>query len=154
MDLRNFETRLRIEKALMSREMPQFELIESGKEKYFIGWYTTSLKRNRYQLKISLSDHYPDKMPNLYVVTPRILNKKRGNGTLNHIGTSHAFHTLTNGPNGCVQLCHIGSQRWDASKTCIGVALQSILWTEAYEEYMKTDKLISDILVDWKRRQK
>ena len=155
MDVREFEKRIELEKTIMARELEQFVLTDSEKEKYFIGWHTTSLHSNRYQLKISLSPHYPDKCPDLYVVTPKIL-KKRGedNGSLNNDGSYHSFHTLGAGPDGCVRICHAGSNTWDASRTCVGVALQGILWLEAYEEYLSTGKRICDTLTDWQKRGK
>ena len=151
MDNEQYEERIRIEKAIMNQEIPSFELMGSGVSRYFIGWHTTG-KSNRYQLKIQLSANYPDRVPALLVVSPKIL-KMQGGGALNTQASSHSFHTLSNGPDGSVRVCHIGTQRWNASYTCVAVALQGMLWLEAYDEYLSTGIPVDSILQEWEREK-
>ena len=144
--------RLQVEKGIMARELPQFIFFEIGNDSYFQGWHIVSTGL-LYQLKLVLSEWYPDQMPSLYVTYPLILWKYGGN-TINSEGVSHAFHTFSNGPNGCVQICHFKSENWDASKTCVGVLFKGILWLEAYAMHFVTGMTIADILEQWKRRQR
>jgi hypothetical protein len=141
--------RLLLEKILMAREMPQFSLFSMGEDSYFEGWQFTS-NGSFYRLKIVLSEWYPDHLPNMYVTSPSVLRKYDGT-ILNSDGTSHAFHTLSNGPGGYLQICHFGPLNWDASKTCVGVATKGILWLEAYTRHLATGMTIAEILEGWKR---
>jgi len=144
--------RLQVEKGIMARELPQFIFFEIGNDSYFQGWHIVSTGL-LYQLKLVLSEWYPDQMPSLYVSYPLILWKYGGN-TINSEGVSHAFHTLSNGANACVQICHFKSENWDASKTCVGVLFKGILWLEAYAAHLVTGMTIADILKQWERRQR
>jgi hypothetical protein len=144
--------RLQLEKVIMARELPQFMFYQMGNETYFQGWHAV-LTGLLYQLKLVLSEWYPDQMPSLYVTYPLIL-WKYGENTINSEGVSHAFHTLSNGPGGCVQICHFSRENWDASKTCVGVLFKGILWLEAYAVHLVTGMSIADILDQWKRRQR
>ena len=151
MTLQGFEQRIQIEKAIMSKEMPQFKPFRNGGEHYFEGWYSTSTG-NRYQLRLVLPAHYPDKQPNLYVISPRIL-PQYGEGTINSQPSSHQFHTSPNGPGGCVQICHFSTDTWDASCTAVGVMIRGLLWLEAYSLHLLNGKTIADILEEVKLRQ-
>jgi len=142
--------RLQLERRIMARELPQFMFYRFGNEAYFQGWHGVS-SGLLFQLKLVLWEWHPDQMPSLYVSYPLILWKYGGN-TINSEGVSHAFHTLSNGPNGCVQICHFKSEHWDASKTCVGVFFKGILWLEAYAVHLVTGMTIADILDEWKRR--
>jgi hypothetical protein len=151
MTLQGFEQRIQIEKAIMSKEMPQFKLFHKGSEHYFEGWYSTSTE-DGYKLRLVLPAHYPDKKPNLYVVSPRIL-PKYGEGTINSQPGSHQFHTSPNGPGGCVQICHFSTDTWEASCTAVGVMIRGLLWLEAYSLHSRNGKSIADILEKVKLRQ-
>ena len=148
MPLRNFESRIQIEQKIMSEEMPQFKFFRNGKENHIAGWQTTSTG-NRYKLKLLIPPHYPDQVPHLYVHAPRTL-KMHKNGSINDLGSTHKFHTETNGPGGCVQICHFTSGTWDASHTTIGVMLMGILWLEAYSKHLQTGKSIATIFQEQK----
>jgi hypothetical protein len=148
-----YRSRLGLEKALVSRELPQFHFYKSGDTAYFKGWQSTSKRLKKYQLKLVLPRWYPDEMPFLYVVRPETLYKYGSRGTVNADGISHEFHTLTNGPGGCVQICHFKHDRWDASKTCVGALMKGIVWLEAYEKHLQTGRTIADIIDELKRRQ-
>ena len=144
--------RLQLERAITAKELPQFQFYEMGGDRYFEGWQRTSTG-GLYLLKLVLSAWYPDQMPSLYVTYPLILWKYGGN-TINSEGVSHAFHTLNNGPWGCVEICHFKRENWDASKTCVGILFKGILWLEAYGVHFVTGMSIADILKEWERRQR
>jgi len=149
----NLQSRLDFEKPIMRLEMPQFRLFQFGDDCYFSGWQTTATMQRQYELKLVMPSWYPDQMPSLYVTSPLILYKYNNRKTVNDDTVSHAFHTMGNGPLGCVQICHYNNESWDASKTCVGVFTKGILWLEAYEGHLKTGRNIADILNSWKRRQ-
>ena len=143
--------RLQLERTIMAKQLPQFQFYEIGEHRYFKGWQRTSTG-GRYLLELDLHSSYPDEMPSLYVVWPVIL-WKHGGGNLNSFSSSHAYHTLSNGPGGCVQICHCKPSEWDASRTCWGVFMKGILWVEAHGVSMVTGMTIENILEEWKRRQ-
>jgi len=177
------QRRLQLEKEAMQNELYNFKLYQSGNDIYFKGRHITSTTRKSFQLKLVLPKGYPDRMPNLHVSSPKTLwkriNCRKINPfniviplasrkhvistsidndfgeieTINSVGSSHEFHTLSNGPDGCVQICHFKSEYWDASKTCVGVLFKGLLWLEAYDIYLKTGMSIASILINWKRRQ-
>lgn len=136
--------RLNLERQLLARELPQFSLRTNGNGAYVTGWQGTSRSGRRYELKLVLPEYYPDEEPELFVVSPHILRKRRG-GTVNDEGTSHAFHTLDNGPCGCVKICH-DKDGWDASKTCVSVMMKAICWLEGYEAHLATGRDIADFM--------
>ena len=152
MSLKWSESRIRAEREIMAEELDQFKFYKSGNESYFEGWHTTTTSHMEFLLKLPLPKGYPEIVPSLYIIYPLTL-RKYGGGTINAIGITHSFHTLGNGPGGCVQICHFGSGHWDASKTCIGVLFKGMLWCEAYAVHLRTGMDISKILENWKRRK-
>ena len=146
------KSRLEIEKAIMEKELPQFELSQTGDDTYFWGWHTTAYKGRRFLLKLNLSPYYPDEIPKLYVTEPKKL-KKYGGGDINSLGGSHEFHTNGNGPGGVVQICHFAKGQWDPSKTCVGVFYKGIIWLESYDLHLATGKDIAIITNEIKKRQ-
>lgn len=148
-----FQLRMDLEKAIMKSEMPQFRFHQRGDSYFFKGIQRTSTLRHAYKLKLILTHRYPDQMPALYITSPKILRAHHGRETINSMGTTHSFHTLSNGSNECVQICHFKSEHWDASRTCVGVFIKGILWLEAYENHLQTGSSIADILSLWRRRQ-
>lgn len=150
---RYFFERLRLEREIVNRHLPQFRSYSYATNPYFSGAYTTTAGGRRYTLKLVIPSGYPDDRPSLYVTNPLTLRKFGYRGTVNKIGASHDFHTWSNGPNGCVQICHTKSDQWDASQTCVGVLMKGLLWTEAYDAYMATGRTIAKILKEWQRRQ-
>ena len=153
MGLNSFNIRMNFERAIMRSEMPQFRYYQNFNTYYFKGWQRTSTMGRRYELKLTLTQWYPDDMPALYVISPIQLKSFNSWKTINQSGLSHTNHTQTNGPNGCVQICHFRPERWDASQTCVGVFTKGILWLEAYENYLITGSDIASILARWRRRQ-
>ena len=145
-------TRLSIERNNMARVHPWFRLYRRGDDYYFRGWYSSTTLRCPCELKLDIPPYYPHQIPPLYVISPVTLWEFNG-PTINSRGASHAFHTLQNGPNGCIQICHFNSETWDASKTCLGVTYKAVLWVEAYGVHRATGISIADILDKWRKRQ-
>jgi hypothetical protein len=171
-----FENRLALEAKLMQKYLPQFRLVYGSIWHYFSGLYSPtaggepielkwdlpdfpSLKipplagSEYFELKLKISNYYPFEMPRLYVVYPSKLWKYKRKGYVNSVEVSHEFHTSSNGPGGCVQICHFSSNNWNSSKTCVGVMTKAILWVEAYCTYLATGISIAKILNEWMGRQ-
>jgi hypothetical protein len=148
----NRDRRLQFEKAIVRKEMPQFTLCQEGNSASFEGVQETRIGGVSFYLKVSIPPHYPDQMPNLYIISPLILPKS-GGGTINESGSTHSSHTSVNGPGGCVQICHFESNSWDATKTCAAVLIKGILWLEAYAMSLLTDMNIAEIIDQWDRGQ-
>ena len=152
LNLTTVAQRLRLEMDIMAEHLPQFLFIPFLSETCFMGTHTTTVGGQDYTLKLVLPSRYPDDRPSLYVTRPLTLDSYGYQGTLNEMGISHAFHTLDNGPDGCVQICHGKSEQWDPSQTCVGVLMKGILWVEAYDAHMSTGRNIAQILYEWQRR--
>ena len=148
MSLQN-RKRMEIERTVMRRELPQFSFYEDD-ECYFQGWQATN--DYEYDLKLVLPRGYPYEMPLAYVISPHTLETYDGE-TINDMGCTHSFHTLSNGPDGCVQICHTKPTLWDPSDTAFGVFIKMILWVNAYDWHLITGKDIADILEIWSERQ-
>jgi hypothetical protein len=142
--------RLSIEEVPMSNMFPYLKLFKTNGEICFKGWYTTTTNQG-YILKLILSEHYPDKKPELYVIYPKILRQYGTAISLNDIGLSHAFHTLNTDSQGQVQICHFSSESWHAGCTCAGVMTKAQLWCEAHVEHLLTGLSIDEIITNWKR---
>ena len=137
MGLNNSQTRrLNLEKKIVRKKLGNdFKLLfDEYSEPYFAGRVITTCDRKHYSLTLYLGSDFPDEKPELYVTRPKRLKKHGGRGCINDMETSHAFHTLENSDDGCVQICH--SEYWDATDTCVGVLLKGILWLEFYEAYL------------------
>ena len=48
------------------------------------------------------------------------------------------MHTLSNGPNGEVQICHWRDDRWHSGITFNRVLMKAMLWLEAYDQHLST----------------
>ena len=149
LSLRDYQSRIQVEKAIVARELPQFRFSQSENDCCFIGQHTTSTRHNCYQLKLVLGKYYPDEMPKLFVTSPPFLFNYHYTKTISSLGVSHAFHTLRNGPDGCVQICHFKQETWDSSRTCVGALIKGILWCDAYDVHLTTGKDIAEILSRW-----
>ena len=147
------ELRLQREKEIMAQELPQFQLYRDCDEVFFEGPHTTSTGGNLYQLKLVLPHYYPDEMPGLFLTFPQILMKYGYAGFINDEGISHSFHTLSNGPDGSIQICHSNEESWDASRTAVGAFTKGILWVEAYDVHLLNGRDIVDTLYEFERIQ-
>ena len=136
-----------VEKKVLAQMASNFRAYEGGGTTRVEGWHTTAA-RNRYKLQMSDLSGFPLSSMSLYVASPHTLPKYDG-GTINSVGSSHRCHTLSNGPDGCVQICHCKS--WDASKTLWSVLFKGIIWLEAYEVSRASGRSISDIFDELKR---
>jgi hypothetical protein len=101
---------------------------------------------NIYTLWGPLPNNYPDARPPIYIYKPNPLIGYGGTTTINSYGLSHSMHTLYNGPNGEVQICHWRDARWDSSITLNRVMLKVVIWLEAYEQYLSYGKSISEFV--------
>ena len=138
------------ERMVLAKKASSFRVYESGGTTRVEGWHTTG-SRNRYKLETSDLSGFPVSPMSLWVTSPQTL-PKYGGGTVNSVGSSHSFHTHSNGPNGCIAICHYRS--WDATKTVWSVLFIGILWLTAYEVYRATGRYISDIMDELKKRHK
>ena len=146
-----FLERIQYEESIMRHELPHFHLYGYSDDYRFEGWQWTN-NRNSYKLTLNIPLFFPDQVPPLYVTSPLIL-RSYFFYSINSQGTSHDAHTLSNGPNGCVQICHFRPENWDASQTCVAAMMKGILWLEAYEMHLRTGKEIAAILSAWERSQ-
>lgn len=144
--------RLVVERSVMETTNPYFTFSLSGATAYARGWYRSTIGR-KYFLKLIFPDYYPDEIPKLYILTPRTLLNHDRSITLNDLGSSHEFHTLTSDKDGHLQICHYDSDNWHAACTSIGVMTKGLLWIEAYEDHLKTGSSIDTIINQWKRRK-
>jgi len=154
MQTNNFKNRVQIEKTIFSKELRQFKYIRTANERFFQGIHKTSARGNRYELKIMLEENYPDKMPRMYVSSPKTLWMHGKNRiSLNSEGTSHRYHTNSNSPEGYVQICHYNSETWHAAKTCTAIAFKGIIWCEAFDTHLNTGLTIAQIIENWEKCQ-
>ena len=138
------QRRLAFEEQILAKELPQFRFQNRHQDTFISGYQGANGPYRRYQLKLVLTCHYPYEMPNLYVVSPITLRKSCVCCTVNAEGVSRAFHTRSNGPGGCVQICHFGS--WVSTNTCVKVFLKGIAWIQAYENHLSTGEDLADFL--------
>ncbi len=148
-----FKNRILVEKAVMSKIFPGARFSWEGNSCKFELWYTTTASGNQYLLSLKLSEYFPDSMPELYVISPVTLWKHGYSSSINSLGVSHDYHTNSNGPGGCVQICHFKSEYWDASKTSVAVFVRGLIWLESYDIHLKTGMSINEIISNLKRRQ-
>jgi hypothetical protein len=115
---------------------------ENEETAHFEGWVNPGADRNPYQLRLCFNPQSPEVVPELYIWKPIILPSFEG-GTINAC-TGHSTHTLCNGPEGRIQICHSPSGDWDASKSLIVPILRGVMWLYAYEGHRTTGQLISE----------
>jgi len=130
----------------------QFKFYEPLGDTYVAGRVKTSNGRE-YKVKLVLGKQFPDEMPKLYVVSPRIL-PKYGGGTINEEGCSHSFHTRLMGPLGYVQICHYDPSLWNPSKSIFSIIVKALIWLEGYCRHLKTGKSIAYFCDELKSKTK
>lgn len=96
-----------------------------------------------YTLMLVVPAGFPEEAPRLYVIEPRDL-PIAGGGTIKALGSSHAFHTYANGPNGPVQIDYPRGRR--SRPTLTGVVLGGFLWLEAYSAHLRDGRDLSVLL--------
>ena len=115
---------------------------ENDQVAYFEGWVGIDEDGSSYQLRLCINPQTPEICPALYVWDPIILPGFQSE-TINE-SMGHTTHTLGNGPEGRVQICHMSAGDWDPSVSYIVPILRGILWLYAYEGLRKTGKRICD----------
>ena len=140
------QARLALERKILRQELSHFYFCDMSGDTYIEGLQWPSSGFNEYRLKLVLGCHYPDIKPRLYVTSPHILRTKTDE-ILNSKGTTHSFHTLDNGPGGCVQICHTESDLWNSAMTCVAVLMKGIYWIEAYEAHLRTGRDLCEFCV-------
>jgi len=125
----------------------QFQVYQArrGDNYYLHGRHKTS-SGNAYTIRSPITTRYPFKYPPVYVQEPNPLPGYGYGPSINSYGTSHGMHTLSNGPNGEVQICHWRDDRWHSGITLNKVMIKVVLWLEAYEQYLSTNTQISEFL--------
>lgn len=140
--------RLIFESALLRRYMRSFRFVSTEPEDTRTeGVMRPGGSSRQYTGRVVLLPEYPCRKPELYVIDPRPLVMHDGTTDIASLGSSHAYHTHANGPDGSVQICHTGI--WDASQTCIRVLTKLALWLRAYEEHLRCGETINTILCRW-----
>jgi len=130
--------------------MPGMRFYQSGTQLYVEGRTGTHRRPNAYKTRITIPPQYPNRAPDLYVLSPHTLYMRDGQRTVNSLGFNHAFHTMDNGSDGCVQICH--THTWDASMTCVTVLGKLAVWLEAYETHLRTGETIDAFIEKMKER--
>lgn len=143
------EERLGWENQILIRDgLSQFQVYRyQYASTYFLRGEHKTSNNNSYTIWSPLPN-YPDTCPPVYISKPNPL-VGYGGRTINSYGTSgtsHDMHTLGNGPNGEVQVCHWRQSRWHSGITLNKVMLKVILWLEAYEQHLSTGKTINEFV--------
>ena len=145
--------RLVFASALLKRYMRGFRFVSTKPEDTRIeGVIRPKGSSRRYKGRVVLLPGYPSCKPELSVIDPLPLVMHDGTTDIASLGSSHAYHTRRNGPDGSVKICH--SRDWDASQTCIRVLTKLALWLHAYEEHLRCGQTIDTILHRWAREDK
>ena len=128
---------------LVQLHFPHFQMFRTQEdEAYFEGWVAGDENSLNYQLRLYFNPLLPEVCPALYVWAPLIV-PRMPSGSVNEVGSSHAFHTLSNGPGGRTQICHTAPGDWDASVTYVLPILKGNLWCAAHSAHMQDGSSIS-----------
>ena len=139
------DKRIDFEEVLAKEYVPCFKKYTRRGIHFFSGWITATKLKRRYKLRLVLPPEYPfGGAPRMFIVSPRVLHMYGGQGTINSLGISHAFHTVSDGPGDQIEISYTGS--WDASCTCLMAIIKSIAWISGYEEHVRTERDIKDVL--------
>ena len=135
----NLVERLTLENQILQGDgMAQFQVFQAPSGGYYLWGEHRTNAGNAYTLWAPLPSGFPHAHPPLYIHAPNPLWGYAHRSTINSYGLSHAMHTLNNGPNNEVQICHWRSDRWHSGITLNKVMLKAILWLEAYEQHLST----------------
>ena len=126
--------------------MEQYQVYRGQTGAYFLWGKHYTNAGNRYTLWSPLPTDFPYGRPPVYVHEPNPLWAFGHARTINSYGTSHGMHTLTNGPNNEVQICHWRSDRWHSGITLNKVMLKAMIRLEAYEQHILTSNDINDFV--------
>src|SRR3989338_4723569 len=115
--LMTLQERLGLENGILIRDgMSQFQVYRRDTHYYLWGEQKTN-SGNLYTIWSPIPGNYPYQRPEVYIYNPNPLYGYASLRTINSYGLSHDMHTLENGPNGEVQVCHWRSDRWHSGIT-------------------------------------
>ena len=146
--------RLNLENQILIRDgMSQYLIryYQPGDFYYVYGDYKSSSGRS-YAIWCRIPDYYPNILPPVYVHSPNPLIGFAG-VVINSYRTSHNMHTLENGSNGEVQICHWRQSRWHSGITLNKVMIKVMLWFEAFEQHLATGQHIDNFVSTMKEAQ-
>ena len=139
--------RLTLENQILRRDgMAQFQVYGSPTCGYYLWGEHGTNAGNSYTLWSPLPAGFPHACPPLYIYAPNPLRAYAYGRTINSYGLSHAMHTLNNGPNNEVQICHWRSDRWHSGLTLNKVMLKAMLWLEAFEQHLSSGRDIDEFV--------
>ena len=143
----NLQQRLTYENQVLQHDgMPQFQIYKDPAGGYYLlGDHRTSANRS-YTLWSPIPPGFPHSRPCLYICSPNPLLSFNKIKTINEFGVSHQMHTLSNGPNGEVQICHWRNERWHSGITFNKVMIKAMLWLEAYEQHLSTGRGVCEFV--------
>jgi len=123
------QERLGIENQILIRDgFSQFQIYSTtDKTSYYLWGQHRSTKWNSYTIWSPIPAYYPDTRPPIYVYAPNPLPGYCGIKTINSYELSHHMHTLANGPNREVQICHWRDDRWHSGITLNKVMIKVLL---------------------------
>lgn len=137
--------RLAAEKKLVDTKFPGFIFINpKDSDNASIKGHGNTRTGLAYTLTIAIPKNYPNSRVHLYVTEPNPLRTYENASTINGMNSSHEFHTYSNGPNSCVNICFMS--HWHPGMTITGAIWKGILWMEAYAHHLQTGKTIDYIL--------
>ena len=142
------QERLGLENQILQHDgLSQFQVYQSndGYSFYLWGTHRTS-SANAYEIWSPIPSGYPSNRPRIYVRKPNPLWGYSYEMTINAYDVSHNMHTLLNGPNGEVQICHWSDERWHSGITLNKVMIKVVLWLEAYEQHLSSGDPITNFV--------
>lgn len=139
------QDRLVLENQILDRDgLSQFQVY---RRQYGDGFFLSGIHRtsseNSYSLRSPIPSRYPYRRPPVYITDPNPLWGFDYRRTINSYRLSHGMHTLENGPNGEVQICHWRDDRWHSGITLNKVMIKAVLWLEAYEQHLSSGNTLS-----------
>lgn len=142
------QERLVLENQILQRDgFSQFQVYRSQYgEPFFLSGVHKTNSGNSYTIWSPIPVVYPNRRPPVYVTEPNPLWGFQYQNKVNSYGLSHDMHTLDNGPNGEVQICHWRDDRWHSGITLNKVMIKVVLWLEAYEQHFSSGNTISAFL--------
>ena len=143
----NLLQRLTYENQVLQHDgMPQFKIYSDQPSGYYLLGDHRTIGNHSYTLWSPIPLGFPNSRPHMYILTPNPLWGYGRTSTINDYGVSHRMHTLSNGPNGEVQLCHWRDERWHSGITFNKVMIKAMLWLEAYEQHLSTGHDIDEFV--------
>ena len=126
--------------------MSQFKIYDDQNGGYYLFGHHRTNSNNSYTLWSPIPYGFPNSRPHLYIRSPNPLYAFERSITVNSLGVSHRMHTLGNGPDGEVQICHWRDDRWHSGITFNKVMIKAMLWLEAYEQHLSTGHDIDEFV--------